>query len=94
MGARVTTIPAQVLTPPKKFLVEGVGKGSIPGCLDADVVDRVVQVRDEDAFATCHELARQREGLMVGGSSGLNTFAAIQLANEMEASKPAGPSVD
>lgn len=31
----------------------------------------------------CHELART-EGLMVGGSAGLNTFAAVELANNLE----------
>jgi len=73
----------QNLVTPKKFLVEGVGKGSIPGCMDFSVVDDVVQVKDEDAFQTCHELAR-KEGLMVGGSAGLNTWAAIQIANQLE----------
>jgi len=74
---------SQNLVSPKKFLVEGVGKGSIPGCMDFSVVDDVVQVKDEDAFQTCHELAR-KEGLMVGGSAGLNTWAAIHIANQLE----------
>ena len=39
--------------------------------------------QDEDAFLTCHELAR-KEGLLVGGSAGLNTWAAIHLANQLE----------
>ncbi len=71
------------VTKPAKFLVEGVGKGSIPGCMDANVVDDVVQVTDQEAFSTCHRLART-EGLMVGGSAGLNCFAALKLANECE----------
>ena len=70
------------MTTPKKFLVEGVGKGSIPGCLDPSMIDRVIRVSDEEAFATCHSLAN-KEGLMVGGSAGLNSFAAIQIANEV-----------
>ena len=41
--------------------------------------------QDEDAFHTCHELAR-REGLLVGGSAGLNTWAAVQIANNLEVS--------
>ena len=73
----------KTVTKPDKFLVEGVGKGSIPGCLDIDVVDSVIRVNDTDAFKTCHELART-EGLMVGGSAGLNTFAALKIANEAE----------
>eukprot|EP00092_Neocalanus_flemingeri_P020508 GFUD01022215.1.p1 GENE.GFUD01022215.1~~GFUD01022215.1.p1 ORF type:complete len:379 (-),score=110.49 GFUD01022215.1:100-1236(-) len=74
---------SQKLTKPKKFLVEGVGKGSIPGCMDFGVVDDVIQVTDEQSFQTCHRLAR-KEGLMVGGSAGLNTWAAIQIANQLE----------
>jgi len=74
---------SQRLVSPQKFLVEGVGKGSIPGCMDFSLIDDVVQVKDEDAFLTCHELAR-KEGLLVGGSAGLNTWAAIHLANQLE----------
>jgi cysteine synthase len=70
---------------PAKFLVEGVGKGSIPGCLDAAVIDDVVCVSDTEAFRTCHTMAR-REGLLVGGSSGLNAFAALQIANKVTVS--------
>ena len=32
------------MTKPEKFLVEGVGKGSIPGCMDFTVIDDVIQV--------------------------------------------------
>ena len=74
---------SQKLVQPRKFLVEGVGKGSIPGCMDFSLIDDVIQVKDEDAFHICHELAR-KEGLMVGGSAGLNTWAAIQIANQLE----------
>jgi len=74
---------SQKLVKPKKFLVEGVGKGSIPGCMDFDIIDDVIQVTDTQSFQTCHKLARV-EGLMVGGSAGLNTWAAIQLANQLE----------
>ena len=45
--------------------------------------------QDEDAFHTCHELAR-REGLLVGGSAGLNTWAAVQIANNLEVSSALG----
>ena len=73
------------LTQPVKFLVEGVGKGSIPGCMDIEIIDDVVRVTDEQAFRMCHEMAK-KEGLMVGGSAGLNTWAAVELANELEVS--------
>lgn len=71
------------VTQPLKFLVEGVGKGSIPGCMDFTVVDDVLKVSDQQAFSRCHQLART-EGLMVGGSAGLNTEAAIRIANTVE----------
>ena len=77
---------SRVTKPGKKFLVEGVGKGTIPRCLDADVIDDVIEVTDKESFTMCHQLAR-KEGLMVGGSAGLNTFAAIKLANEMKVIK-------
>jgi len=74
---------SQKTVPAKKFLVEGVGKGSIPGCMDFSVIDHVIQVSDQQSFQRCHQLAKI-EGLMVGGSSGLNTDAAIRLANQLE----------
>ena len=36
---------SQRLVSPQKFLVEGVGKGSIPGCMDFSLIDDVVQVK-------------------------------------------------
>ena len=46
-------------------------------------IDDVVQVEDADAFAMCRQLASS-EGLLVGGSAGLNVFAAVRLAQEMD----------
>jgi len=69
----------------KSFLVEGVGKANIPGCLDFDVVDDVVQVSDVSSFSMCKKLA-QKEGIMVGGSAGMNVHAAIEVANNLDES--------
>jgi len=74
------------IRPGQKFLVEGVGKESIPGAMNMSVIDRVIPVSDKDAFQTCRDLAT-KEGILVGGSAGLNVRAAIDLANSME--KPA-----
>ena len=52
-----------------KFLVEGVGKGNIPGAMDMSLIDDVFPVSDAEAFEMCFRLARE-EGLCVGGSSG------------------------
>jgi len=68
---------------PDKFLVEGVGKGSIPGAMNFDYIDDVIQVTDEEAFQMCHRLSRQ-EGICAGGSSGLNVHAALELAAQLE----------
>lgn len=68
----------------ERFHVEGVGKGSIPGCMDIKFIDDVIEVTDVQAFSRCHELAK-REGLLVGGSAGLNVEAAIRFANSAKA---------
>eukprot|EP00924_Labyrinthula_sp_SR-Ha-C_P010053 maker-scaffold_40-snap-gene-0.8-mRNA-1 protein AED:0.00 eAED:0.00 QI:111/1/1/1/1/1/3/270/706 len=68
-----------------KFLVEGVGKGSLPGCMDIEQVDDFILVKDQEAFQTCDLLARQ-EGLLAGGSGGMNMFAALKWANNVNES--------
>jgi cysteine synthase len=68
---------------PGKYLVEGVGKGSIPGAMDMSLVDAVLPVTDKDAFETCSRLASE-EGVCAGGSSGLNVFSALKLAEQVE----------
>merc|ERR1711865_178857 len=64
----------------KKYLIEGVGKDTIPGALDLDLVDEVMVVTDQQAFETCHKLC-QTEGVLAGGSAGMNLFAAVEIAN-------------
>ena len=41
---------SQKLVSPQKFLVEGVGKGSIPGCMDFSLIDDVVQVKVDNVI--------------------------------------------
>lgn len=67
----------------KKFKVEGVGKNSIPKALHIEYMDRTILVDDQDAFTTCHRLANEG-GIFVGGSAGLNTYAALQVAEQAE----------
>mgnify|MGYP000350541554 CR=1 FL=1 len=66
----------------KKFLVEGVGKRSVPGVFDLQVVDHVLEVTDKEAFQMCRRLACS-EGLCVGGSSGMNVHAGVELAKQL-----------
>ena len=67
-----------------KFLVEGVGKGSIPGAIDFRVIDDVLPVADREAFAMCRRLARS-EGILAGGSAGMNVHAALRVAAKLAA---------
>jgi cystathionine beta-synthase len=67
----------------RPYLVEGVGEDFWPETYDRDVADRIIEVSDADSFAFTRRLARE-EGLLVGGSSGMAAYAAVQLARELE----------
>ena len=59
--------------------VEGVGKDSIPAAMDFAVVDSMMKVTDKSSFQMCRRVASE-EGVLVGGSSGLNLAAAVELS--------------
>lgn len=61
--------------------LQGIGAGFIPKTYNAEVVDKVIRIKDEDAMRTARELAL-KEGLLVGISSGAAAFAALQLAQK------------
>jgi cysteine synthase len=61
---------------------QGMGPGFIPPNLDLSVIDRVIQVWEEDAFPLARRMARE-EGLFVGMSSGGIAWAALQVAREL-----------
>ena len=65
------------------YKVEGIGQDKVPGTLDMSVVDDYVTVSDRDAFAVARRLTRE-EGLFVGGSAGLITHAALNLARQLD----------
>ncbi len=60
-------------------ITEGIGQGRITGNLDGAPIDDQVQVTDHEALPLIFDLVRQ-EGLVLGGSSGINVMAAIKVA--------------
>jgi cystathionine beta-synthase len=65
------------------YKIEGIGQDKIPGTLDMSVIDDYQTVADRDAFAMARRLTRE-EGLFVGGSAGLITHVALDLARRLD----------
>ena len=65
------------------YKVEGIGGDKIPSSLHFDVIDEWIVVADADAFRTARRLTRE-EGIFLGGSGGLNVFAALELARRLD----------
>lgn len=68
---------------PGPHKIQGIGAGFIPKNLNTDVIDEIIQVENEQAFATARELSKT-EGLLVGISSGAALYAATELAKREE----------
>ena len=63
-------------------ITEGIGQGRITKNLEGVAVDVAYQVPDDEALRVAFDLA-ENEGLLLGGSSGVNVAGAIRLAREM-----------
>ena len=63
--------------------IQGIGAGFVPAVLDTGVYDEVVRVKDADALATGKRIA-QKEGILVGISSGAAVWTALELAKRPE----------
>jgi cysteine synthase A len=68
---------------PGPHKIQGTGAGFVPDNLHLDIVDEVVTVSNEEAFAMARRLSRE-EGLLVGISTGANVHVALELANRPE----------
>jgi cysteine synthase A len=68
---------------PGPHKLQGLGAGFVPGTLNTDIVDEIIQVGADVAGATARAAARQ-EGLLIGISSGAALYAALQLSKKPE----------
>lgn len=65
------------------YKVEGIGGDKVPSTVWWDVVDQFQQLSDRDSFAMARRLARE-EGILVGGSTGLNVGLALKLGQRLD----------
>ena len=66
----------------RPYLVEGVGEDFWPDTYDRTICDEIVAVTDARSFELTRRLARQ-EGMLVGGSCGMATAAALTVADRV-----------
>lgn len=63
--------------------LQGIGAGFIPDALDCSIYDQVICVENEQAYQMARQCA-QKEGILVGISSGAALYAAVQLSKQKE----------
>jgi cysteine synthase A len=68
---------------PGPHKIQGIGAGFIPKNCNTDIIDDIIKVSNNDAFATAQALS-EKDGLLGGISTGANVWAAMQLAKRPE----------
>ena len=68
---------------PGPHKIQGIGAGFIPKNCNTEIIDDIIKVSNEKAFATAQALS-EKDGLMGGISTGANVWAAMQLAQRPE----------
>ena len=63
--------------------IQGIGANFVPAILDRDVIDEIIPVATEDAYATGRRMGKE-EGILVGISSGAALHAALEIAKRPE----------
>jgi cysteine synthase A len=63
-------------------ITEGIGQGRVTGNLEGAKIDDAFRIPDEEMMPVCFDLLLE-EGLLMGGSSGINVAGAIRLAKEL-----------
>jgi len=67
----------------KTYKVEGIGLDWVPGNLNFEVIDDMVEVTDKESFLMARRLTRE-EGIFVGGSCGTAVAGALKYADRMK----------
>jgi cysteine synthase A len=68
---------------PGSHKIQGIGAGFVPDVLNTKLIDEIIQVTNEDAFATSQRLAKE-EGMLCGISSGAALWAALKVSRRPE----------